>query len=105
MDSLPRSPYRVHVDSPTIVDVTPDGPPPPQEQARSPEEAALELYDHARALLDQRQGYLLGTKNAPSEFVRDAQRDMNGIVADGIYGPGTRARGRALTGKLFPIRK
>jgi hypothetical protein len=51
------------------------------------------------------QGGLPGTKAAPAKTVRDAQHDMGGgLIADGIYGPKTQARGKALTGKAFPAR-
>ena len=72
---------------------------------RSAEQAARELYNRATALLKAGKGAQLGTRNAPSAFVREAQQDMGGIAADGIYGGDTRTRGKALLGKSFPVRK
>jgi hypothetical protein len=46
-----------------------------------------------------------GVKGKPSAYVKAAQAAMGGLTADGIYGPNTRARGAALTGKTFPPRK
>jgi hypothetical protein len=66
--------------------------------ARSPAAAANDLLAYFNA------GRPLGTRNAPSTFVQAAQRDMGGLVADGIYGPNTRTRGQALIGKAFPPR-
>jgi hypothetical protein len=71
---------------------------------RAPEAAAQELFNYAREVLSKSKGYLLGTKAAPSRLVQDAQTDMGEIAADGIYGPATRDRGKALLGKTFPAR-
>ncbi|HEX6290295.1 MAG TPA: hypothetical protein VFZ66_13970 [Herpetosiphonaceae bacterium] len=46
-----------------------------------------------------------GAKGRPAAYVKAAQAAMGGLTADGIYGPNTRARGAALTGKPFPPRK
>jgi hypothetical protein len=62
---------------------------------RAPVQAARDLLTYL-----QTRGANYGTKNAPSGPVRDAQRDMGGVAADGIYGPSTRARGAALGVKL-----
>lgn len=71
----------------------------PAPAGRSPQAAASDLLTYFNA------GRPLGTKDAPSTFVEAAQRDMGGgIATDGIYGPDTRARGRALIGKVFPPR-
>jgi hypothetical protein len=45
-----------------------------------------------------------GTKAAPNAAIAQSQRAMGGLVADGIYGAKTKARGEALTAKLFPVR-
>jgi hypothetical protein len=44
----------------------------------------------------------LGSKKKPNANVREAQRDMKQLTADGIYGPKTRARVHTLTGKNPP---
>lgn len=77
---------------------------PASSAARSPEQAARELLAHAEKL--QRAGRMseLGTRGKPSAIVLAAQRDM-GLTPDGIYGPDTRARGRELINKNFPVRK
>lgn len=72
---------------------------------RSPKEAAQALFDYASRVLKAGKGASLGTANAPSSTVRAAQSDMAMHVADGIYGPDTRARGKELLGKTFPVRK
>ncbi|HET8939219.1 MAG TPA: hypothetical protein VFN67_37500 [Polyangiales bacterium] len=46
-----------------------------------------------------------GVKGKPSAYVKAAQAAMGGLTADGIYGPNTRTRGAALTGKPFPPRR
>lgn len=73
------------------------------QSKRSPEQAARDLASYASQALADKHGALLGTKAAPSPFVRQAQDDM-GITADGIYGPGTRARGEKL-GVKMPVRR
>lgn len=80
-------------------------PAPSSQEGRTPVQAARELYEHASALLAAGKGAQLGVKGAPSSFVRDAQRDMGGLTADGMYGPATRTRGKQLTGQTFPVRK
>jgi len=45
-----------------------------------------------------------GSKDAPNTIIGGAQADMGEILADGIYGPKTKARGEALTGKQWPSR-
>lgn len=73
---------------------------------REPAQAAQDLSDHARALINAGKGSQLGTKNAPSETVAQAQDDMGGNTGTrGIYGPLVRARIKALTGKTAPIRR
>lgn len=57
---------------------------------RTGKQAASDLKDY----LDQ--GGNAGSRNNRSTFVRSAQTDMGGLTADGIYGPKTRARARAL---------
>lgn len=83
---------------------------PPTDATDSEEEdaraAALELATVARALLERGQGGQLGTRNRPSERVRELQKRMGmpEADADGIYGPATRARAREL-GAQAPVRK
>jgi hypothetical protein len=57
---------------------------------RTPKEAASELGTYLRG------GGSKGSKGAPSAAVKQAQTDMGGLAADGLYGPATRARGKAL---------
>jgi len=47
-----------------------------------------------------------GTKNNINPDLLRAQRDMglSEADADGVYGPATRIKGRAITGKSFPVR-
>ena len=71
---------------------------------RTPVQAANDLYAYAKAVLAAKEGWKLGTRDKPSETVRSAQADMGELTADGIYGPKTKARGKALTGKDFPTR-
>jgi hypothetical protein len=85
----------------------PAAPPPATEPVRrAPEQAARELLAYVKAALASGTGLAtkLGTKATPSATVRDAQRDMGQITADGIYGPATRERGRALISTPFPPR-
>ncbi len=79
--------------------------PPAPGSSRDPAQAARELYAHADKLTKSGRSGELGNAARPSSFVRDAQTDMGGVRPDGIYGPDTRARGRALIGKTFPVRK
>jgi hypothetical protein len=71
---------------------------------RSANQAALELLAYVTPILAAHRGSELGVKNAPNPVVKAAQLDMNDVPADGIYGPRTRAKGTALTGKKFPPR-
>lgn len=66
------------------------------EQAR----AAESLFSYV-----SKPGADFGARGKPSQFVKASQSAMGGVVADGIYGPATRARGAQLTGKTFPPRK
>jgi hypothetical protein len=98
----------------------PDEPPPPPKAAEpkplappappaaidtpvsehSPKEAATALYKYVTGThVDW------GSKAHPNELIRGAQKDMGKIVADGVYGPKTRERGKQLIGKTFPTRK
>lgn len=76
----------------------------PASSNRTPALAAAQLYDYVSAVLKAKKGSTLGTKGAPNATVLAAQRDMGGIVADGIYGLATRTRGKQLIGKTFPPR-
>lgn len=75
----------------------------PSPAARSAQQAARELYTYVSKAIANKQSGLLGTKTRPNPFVANAQRDM-GVKPDGIYGPATRARGKALLQKTFPAR-
>lgn len=66
----------------------------------SPREAATALYAYVTGGHPD-----WGSKSKPNALIRDAQKDMQKLVADGIYGPKTAARGKALIGKTFPTRK
>jgi hypothetical protein len=76
-------------------------PPPPSAKvpAHAPREAAEALL-----LYVGQPGADFGSKASPSSIVRDAQKAMGGITADGVYGPKTGARIAALTGKAAPQR-
>jgi hypothetical protein len=72
---------------------------------RSAVQAAEDLLAHAKAAIASgKAASQLGSKSAPNQTVALAQADMGELTADGIYGPATRARGKALTGKTFPAR-
>jgi hypothetical protein len=71
---------------------------------RNPAQAALDLLAYVTPILAAKRGSELGLKNKPNAFVKAAQLDMNDLPTDGIYGPRTRAKGTALTGKKFPPR-
>jgi hypothetical protein len=45
-----------------------------------------------------------GSRALPNEGIRNAQRDMGGVAADGVYGPKTQKRGEALLAQSFPER-
>jgi hypothetical protein len=79
----------------------PDPSPAPNPSAKyTPEQAASALY----LLVTQGKNLNWGSKAAPNANIRDAQRDMGGLTADGIYGPLTAARGGKLISKVFPMR-
>lgn len=77
-------------------------PKPAADTARSytPEEAAKYL----RLYVTKATGVDWGTSAAPNPIIRDAQRDMGQIKADGVYGPETQKRGSALTMSSWPAR-
>lgn len=79
-------------------------PKPVAAPSRGDKQAAQDLLAYARRVLASNQGSQLGTAREPSAIVRSAQADMGELVADGVYGPTTRARGKALTGTTFPAR-
>jgi hypothetical protein len=79
--------------------------PSPAPSQRAPKAAAQSLYDYVSAAIKAGRGATLGTKSSPNAVVRDAQQDMGELVADGIYGPATRTRGKALLGRTFPARQ
>jgi hypothetical protein len=71
---------------------------------RSPVKAAQDLLKYARGLISDGHASQLGNASNPNPYVQAAQRDMGGIKDDGVYGPATRQRGKALTGETFPAR-
>lgn len=71
---------------------------------RAPIQAARELLEYVSSVIKSGQGATLGSKTAPNPAVKAAQLDMGISPADGIYGPATRNKGKALTGKDFPAR-
>lgn len=54
-------------------------------------DAAWKLYDYVKTNAGP-----LGTRGAPSAAMKSFQQQMGGLNADGIYGPKTRARAKAL---------
>jgi peptidoglycan hydrolase-like protein with peptidoglycan-binding domain len=76
-----------------------------QPMARAPRVAAQDLYNYVTELVRADRGAELGSASKPNATVRDAQRDMKLVTADGIYGTKTRARGKELLGREFPARE
>jgi hypothetical protein len=81
------------------VAMTPAPAAPKVEIRYSPEQAAEALY-----LLVTHAPVDWGTKARPNSLIEAAQHDMGELVADGVYGPRTQARGTKLTAKKFPAR-
>jgi hypothetical protein len=77
---------------------------PAQQQARTAKEAAKALLAYVSPRIRAGQLSELGTKDAPNDFIANAQRDMRLIASDGVYGPKTQARGKELLGLEFPSR-
>jgi hypothetical protein len=71
---------------------------------RSAQQAALDLLGYVTPILAAKRGAELGVKGQPNPIVKAAQLDMGDVPADGIYGPRTRAKGKALISKNFPAR-
>ncbi len=69
---------------------------------RTPVQAANDLFSYLTKTNTIASTW--GTKAKPNETVRRAQADMGGLVADGVYGALTRARGKAVNGQPFPAR-
>jgi hypothetical protein len=86
------------------IDVTTDTPT-AQAMARAPRVAAQDLYTYVTELVRADRGAELGSTAKPNATVRDAQRDMKLLTADGIYGTKTRTRGKELLGREFPPRE
>jgi hypothetical protein len=97
-------------DQPLDVEATRSNIAPPKAAAatppakRSANQAALDLLAYVTPILAAKRGAELGVKGAPNGVVKAAQLDMGDVPADGIYGPRTRAKGTALSGKKFPPR-
>lgn len=75
--------------------------PSPVQAVRTPREAA----DNLLLYITRAAGSDLGTKQRPNAIIKDAQVQMLGIDADGVYGPQTQARGQQLTNTAWPTRK
>lgn len=71
---------------------------------RTPITAAKDLLSYVSSAIASGAAATLGTKASPNPIVKAAQIDMSITPADGIYGPATRNRGKALTGLAFPAR-
>lgn len=65
--------------------------------------AAAELYKYVTQTNTRPRTW--GTKNKRNAVIMELQKRMGRLTADGIYGPKTRYRGRALIGKTFPVRR
>lgn len=91
VSTSPKTPPRPLLES----SAAPDAP----SERRAPEQAAKDLAELLKA-----KGANFGSKKSTDERVKGCQRDMGGITADGIVGPGTRARALELGSKL-PARK
>lgn len=110
-DALPPPPP-MDGDGAHVTTTTPDEPATEERplvlaDQREPQQAARELYDYVSIMVDAGKSRSLGSRGRPNATVREAQLDM-GIAdasADGIYGPGTRRKGKALINKTFPARK
>ncbi len=89
--TVPKPPPKPVLTERVASPAAPDG-------ARAPAQAAKDL-----AALLKKPGANFGSKGSTDERVASCQRDMGGITADGIVGPGTRARAKAL-GVTLPAR-
>ena len=106
-DTLPPAPAPRPLPAPSpSPHPAPPAPPEPKTKpsARTPKAAAQALLEYVTAAIAAGRGATLGSKSSPNAIVRDAQADMDNIDVDGVYGPATRARGKALLGKSFPAR-
>lgn len=74
------------------------------EAARGPKDAARELLSYVAPLIRSNNLDALGSKEAPNTIIRAMQSDMRKVIADGVYGPKTQARGKELLGVEFPAR-
>lgn len=105
---MPRgSVPRVHVGPAKILHRRAGVTPGPRASAQGSDAAlaARQLHAYVTALLRLPLGArMLGHKGSPNAKVRELQLRMGGLLADGIYGPATRARGQALIGIPFPGR-
>lgn len=98
-DLIPSHPVQV-LDTPAPAAAIPV----PSMSDRSAKQAATELLSYASMAIRSGMDAQLGTKELPSDYVAAAQRDMRGLVSDGVYGPKTMKRGHELTGISFPSR-
>lgn len=101
---LPRLPADTSTIPSHAIDVT-DTADTAQPMARAPRVAAQALYDYVTQLVRDGRGAELGSAAKPNVNVREAQRDMKLLTADGIYGTKTRTRGKELLGREFPSRE
>lgn len=65
--------------------------------------AAAELYKYVTQTNTKPRTW--GDKRNRNAVILELQKRMGRLTADGIYGPNTRARGKALIGKTFPARR
>lgn len=81
-----------------------DQPKPAEPKRRTAKAAAEQLYTLATAAIRNGKPETLGTLAHPNAQIREMQKDMRGIEADGVYYKKTQARGKELLGKPFPTR-
>lgn len=74
----------------------------PQPIAKPSGKATPEQAANLLLLYLEAPGVDWGSKKAPNKTIAGAQADMGSLIADGIYGPKTKARGEALTKKPWP---
>jgi len=83
----------------------PEPEPEPDKPEMTPKQAADKLYRYAGDLIRRGRSTRLGTTGKPNREVKRLQGFMKKLKEDGQYGPKTRARGKELLGKDFPVRK
>lgn len=76
-----------------------------KREGLSPKDAAKQLHAYVTRMIDDGKSSALGTKDKRNAEIKRFQTAMQKISPDGIYGPKTRDRGKALTGLTFPLRR